>query len=186
MIYLLRHGLDDETFVGGWSDVELIDEGIKQVNEVSEYLKSNNYSIDKIYTSDIKRAVMTAEIVSNYLNVDIIQTDKLRELHKGLLTKLPTHELEDKFPEYIGRVPIDKKYPDGESLVDLHLRVREVLNTEIFEEENILLITHRGVINMIYAILNEHQIDTNKKKYGVTHASLHCLDLNKKIIKKIR
>ena len=31
MIYLLRHGLDDESKIGGWSDVSLTEDGIKQV-----------------------------------------------------------------------------------------------------------------------------------------------------------
>ena len=32
MIYLMRHGQDDENYIGGWSDVSLIPEGIVQVN----------------------------------------------------------------------------------------------------------------------------------------------------------
>ena len=42
MIYFLRHGLDDERFIGGWSDVDLIPEGIEQVNNtLDEMLKQN-------------------------------------------------------------------------------------------------------------------------------------------------
>lgn len=185
MIYLLRHGLDDESYIGGWSDVELTDEGIEQVNGVSLYLKENNYCIKKIYTSDIKRALMTAEIVSNHLGIDIEETDKLRELDKGLLTKLPKKEIY-KYPEFIGDLLVDKRYPNGESLVDLYNRIKEVLTTDIFKEDNVLIITHRGVINMIYTIISESLLDNNKKKYGVTHASLHQLDLSNKTIQKIR
>ena len=33
MIYLLRHGLDDEEYIGGWSDVGLTFEGkVKKIN----------------------------------------------------------------------------------------------------------------------------------------------------------
>lgn len=28
MLYLMRHGLDDENYVGGWSDVGLVSKGI--------------------------------------------------------------------------------------------------------------------------------------------------------------
>ena len=59
MIYLMRHGLDDENFIGGWSDVDLIEEGIRQVESVGEKLKSSNIDIEKIITSDVKRAVTT-------------------------------------------------------------------------------------------------------------------------------
>ena len=45
MIYLVRHGLDDENYIGGWSDVDLIDEGIKQIESTREYIV-NNFFVD--------------------------------------------------------------------------------------------------------------------------------------------
>ena len=42
MIYLMRHGLDDERYVGGFSDVSLIDEGIEQVKNNRIKLTSLN------------------------------------------------------------------------------------------------------------------------------------------------
>lgn len=59
MIYLLRHGLDDESFVGGWSEVDLVEEGIDQVNDILDVISELN--IKKIYSSDIKRAVTTSK-----------------------------------------------------------------------------------------------------------------------------
>ena len=41
MIYLVRHGLDDENYIGGWSDVDLIDEGIKQIESTREFIINN-------------------------------------------------------------------------------------------------------------------------------------------------
>ena len=57
MIYLSRHGLDDERYVGGYSDVSLTKEGIKQVKLIIPKLKELN--IKSIYTSDITRAIET-------------------------------------------------------------------------------------------------------------------------------
>ena len=56
MIYLLRHGLDDESFIGGWSDVDLISAGIKQVENTRDYIVDNKLLINNIISSDIKRA----------------------------------------------------------------------------------------------------------------------------------
>ena len=39
MIYLVRHGLDDENYIGGHSSVDLIDEGIIQVNNSALFIK---------------------------------------------------------------------------------------------------------------------------------------------------
>ena len=56
----------------------------------------------------------------------------------------------------------------------------------IIKLDNVLLITHRGNINMIYFILENRLPDMDKKQFGVEHASLHELDTNKMLIKKIR
>lgn len=64
MIYLIRHGLDDEAYVGGYSDVSLLEEGKKEIQNIACFIK-NNLSIEKIYTSDIKRAIETVNYLKN-------------------------------------------------------------------------------------------------------------------------
>lgn len=86
MIYLIRHGLDDESYIGGHSNVDLIDIGIKQAKETGIWLKENNINVNKIYSSDIKRAITTSNIIGKILNLDVVETGELRELDKGLLT----------------------------------------------------------------------------------------------------
>lgn len=88
MIYLVRHGLDDESYIGGHSNVDLTEIGIKQVENMGLWLKGNDIKVSRIYTSDIKRAVTTSNIIGGILNLDIIKTSELRELDKGLLTGL--------------------------------------------------------------------------------------------------
>ena len=63
MIYFLRHGLDDENYIGGWSNVSLTKEGILEVRKVSERIK--DFPIKKIISSDVLRARETSEIVSS-------------------------------------------------------------------------------------------------------------------------
>ena len=46
MIYLMRHGMDDESKIGGWSTSLLSIEGINQVKSTLEYLKNNNIKIN--------------------------------------------------------------------------------------------------------------------------------------------
>ena len=80
MIYLMRHGLDDESYVGGYSDVGLVDEGIKQVELATA--KISKLKINKIICSDVLRAKQTALIINKYLNYDIQIDSNLRELDK--------------------------------------------------------------------------------------------------------
>ena len=83
MIYLLRHGLDDEKYIGGWSNVSLIKEGKEQIVKSSKFIK-NNLKINQIITSDIKRCVDSSDIVRNIIgDVPLIKSDLVRELNKG-------------------------------------------------------------------------------------------------------
>ena len=53
-------------------------------------------------------------------------------------------------------------------------------------EDDTLLITHRGVINMIYYILYGKELDMDKKQFGVDVASVHELNVNDNTIRRIR
>lgn len=183
MIYLLRHGLDDESFVGGWSEVDLVEEGIDQVNDILDVISELN--IKKIYSSDIKRAATTSKIVTSKLGIPIVYSTYLREQNKGDANGLEKELAYSKYKEYIESNDVNKRYPNGESLKDLYDRVKESMH--LLEGMNdVLIVTHRGVINMLYYILNDIPLDMNKKRFKVTHASLHILDLKNGTIRKVK
>lgn len=184
MIYLLRHGQDDEKYVGGWSDTDLTIEGRKQIENMAAYLNNNEFNIYNIYSSDIKRARSTVKIISKELHIKPTYTKKLRELDKGLLTGKIVDNAKEQYPIYFNELDINTKYPNGESMVDLYNRVKLLLNV-LLKKDNTLIVTHRGVINMIYILLNDLNLDMNKNRFNVTPASLHELDPVKKIIKRI-
>ena len=182
MIYLMRHGLDDERFIGGWSDIELVEEGKIQVERATEYLLT--LPIENIISSDVKRAIQTADIVNEKLNLDVTYDSRLRELDKGLLTGLPVSKVKEIYPDYLNNTNIYIKYPKGSAMIDLYYQIKELI-CELKTLNNTLLITHRGVINMIYYILNEIELDMDKNKFNVTHASIHEVEFDKKLIRRI-
>ena len=188
MIYLLRHGLDDENYIGGWSDVDLIPEGIDQVNKTLDQMLKQNIEIQHVIASDVKRAITTAELVlEKYNDIKTYEISTMfREQSKGLLNGMPVELRDRDYPEYKGtEVQIDTVYPEGESLLDLYKRMKECLNDILALEDNTLIVTHRGVINMLYFILNNQELDMDKKQFGVTHASLHELDKKTLSIRKV-
>lgn len=188
MIYLLRHGLDDERFIGGWSDVDLLPEGIEQVNNTLDKMKSLGISVEKILVSDVLRAKTTADLVlAKYSSISSYEVNTIfNEQNKGLLNGMPVEIADRDYPKYRGKnVQIDTVYPEGESLLDLYKRIKECLNEILSLDDNTLIVTHRGVINMLYFILNEQELDMDKKQFGVTHASLHELNKKEKSIRKV-
>lgn len=186
MIYLMRHGLDDETFIGGWSDVDLVNDGIEQVKSAGEKLISNNIAINKIITSDVKRAVTTSKIIQSfYPGIPVEESEFFREQSKGILNGMEKEIAKELYPEYFDSITVDKVYEGGESLRDLYYRIKEYLDYILSIEDDTLIITHRGVINMIYYLLNNIELDMNKERFDVTHASVHELDKEKRIIRKV-
>lgn len=185
MIYLVRHGLDDESYIGGYSEIDLIDIGRESIHDLSKWLKEQDFLIDRIYTSDVKRAVSTSRIINEYLVLPIIKTSDLRELDKGLLNGMKKKEALLIYPNFIDVNDINVRYPNGESMLDLYNRIK-ILLEDISKYDNSIIVTHRGVINMFYYILNDIPLDMDKEKFMVTHGSIHELNLVNKKIRKLR
>lgn len=182
MIYLMRHGQDDESRIGGWSNANLTNIGIIQVEDAIPILK--NLNLKKIICSDIIRAKETANIINKNLSLPIEFNSKFRELDKGLLTGMNAEKAMSLYPEYFASLTTTTKYPEGESMLDLYNRVNNLL-PDIFQLENTLIITHRGVINMLYFILNNIPLDMDKKQFSVEPASIHELKIKQKSIRRI-
>ena len=186
MIYLLRHGLDDEKYIGGWSNVSLIKEGKEQIVKSSKFIK-NNLKINQIITSDIKRCVDSSDIVRNIIGeVPLIKSDLVRELNKGNYNGRLRENLSFLEKEIIDNADINFKYPNGESMIEFYKRIKFLIETGYFDLiDNTLIVTHRGVINMFYYIFNDLKVDMEKGKFGVSHGSVHEVDLGLRKIKKI-
>jgi probable phosphoglycerate mutase len=189
MIYLLRHGLDDERFIGGHSDVDLIEEGVLQIEKSAMYIK-DNLNIRGIISSDVKRCVTSSNIVNEILDSSVLVKldSSLRELDKGILTGCDRSLLTKCEKEILnrGNTDINFCYPNGESMIDLYNRINLLVNDGYFlDKDCFLLVTHRGVINMLYFIFNNEKLMLNKEKFMVEHGSIHELDITNKKIKRI-
>ena len=81
-IYLIRHGRQNSRLCN--VNVSLAEEGKQQARLVGERIK--NWKIEKIYCSDLKRAMETAAIINETLHVDISVESQLREIDFGEMT----------------------------------------------------------------------------------------------------
>lgn len=182
MIYLMRHGQDDESRIGGWSDAKLTSVGIKQVNDAVKFLKK--LKLKRIISSDITRAKETTNIINESLKLPTTFTPKFRELDKGVLTGMDAIKAKELYPEYFEGLTTVDRYPNGEAMIDLYNRVNSLLD-DIDALEDTLIVTHRGVINMLYYILNDKPLDMDKKQFGVEPASIHEVKVKQKVIRRI-
>lgn len=182
-IFLVRHGqkIEDDK---NHESLGLTEEGFKQADLLGKRL--SKYDIQKIYSSNMKRAIQTSEGLNKYLGVEIITKPELREIHMGDCNIHGWHYLEKKYPlfmEEFRKHNSDPRYPpNGECGNDVWQRAKEVIY-EIIEAdyENVVVVTHGGIIrSLICGLLN---IDQNRRFYlgdPPENCSISVIKYNKK------
>src|SRR5437868_12364336 len=99
-LYLIRHGQsagNAEGRFGGHGPTPLSRLGEEQANKTAKVLAKEH--ISAIYSSDLHRAVQTAEPLAKLLNVPINTSPAFRERHVGVLEGLTFDESRHKFPD---------------------------------------------------------------------------------------
>lgn len=163
IIYLVRHGKDYEEYRGGWSNLGLIEEGVNQSKKLAEHLHNNKdkYNINTLISSDLSRTVETVNEISAKLNMPVKFCEEWREINNGVLAGMLNTEAIQKYPGlYFNTLQMDERYPGGESPAEFYYRIKnayeklcdEILNGEI--GPNVMLVTHGGVIEVIYYMIN--------------------------------
>lgn len=85
-LYLLRHGETDWNVawrMQGSADIPLNEKGLAQAREAAERMQNEHY--DAIYSSPLKRALVTAEIIAEKHGMDVIIDERLREMCFGII-----------------------------------------------------------------------------------------------------
>lgn len=97
-IVLLRHGeslWNKENRFTGWTDVDLSAKGVEEAIRAGNLLKEKGFVFDKAYTSYLKRAIKTLNVVLDRMDQDWIAVEKnwrLNEKHYGALQGLNKSE----------------------------------------------------------------------------------------------
>lgn len=104
-IVLLRHGestWNKENRFTGWTDVELSEKGVSEAHEAGKLLKKDGYNFELVFTSVLKRAIGTMEIVLDEMglqNLPVVKSWRLNERHYGALQGLNKAETAEKYGE---------------------------------------------------------------------------------------
>ncbi|MCX8130526.1 MAG: alpha-ribazole phosphatase [Clostridia bacterium] len=158
-LIFVRHGETDSNRKGtylGWTDVSLNEEGLRQAYEAK--CKLSNENIDAMYSSPLKRAVRTAEVINENFKLAVIYEERLKERCFGIWEDLTHNEILEKYPEEYGLWTDDHVnycMEGGESTVQSYNRVtgfiEDIINTH--ESGTYLIVTHLGCIRKIVAHL---------------------------------
>lgn len=177
-IILVRHGETDwnlkEVF-RGTIDIDLNETGLREAELLGKYL--SNINIGSIYSSPLRRALKTAELIACHHKLAVEIAPELRDLDFGKWQGLTHQEVIDKYKKdydmWVKR-PELVKIPSGESLDEARERSLNLIYRVILgKEDRIVIVSHRVIIKIIICALlgldNSHFWNIKVDTCGITN-----------------
>jgi len=169
LLVFVRHGQSDwnlKNLFTGWRDVDLTDKGVAEAREAGRKLKGQGIQFDIAFTSVLKRATRTLELMLEEMGqtkVPVIKNQALNERDYGDLAGLNKDEARKKWGEeqvHIWRRSYDIAPPGGESLRDTAARVlpyyiQEIL-PRVMRGEHVLVAAHGNSLRALVMVLDKH------------------------------
>lgn len=169
LLVLVRHGQSDwnlKNLFTGWRDVDLTEKGIAEAREAGRKLKAQGIKFDVAFTSALKRAQRTLDLMLSELGQTTIPTFKdqaLNERDYGDLVGLNKDDARKKWGEgqvHIWRRSYDVAPPGGESLKDTLARALPYYVTDILPRvlrgERVLVAAHGNSLRALVMVLDKH------------------------------
>ena len=155
-VLLARHGESDWNVAGRWqghADRPLTEQGRAQAERLAARLATKR--LDAIYSSDLRRAKKTAEIVAARQGLDVVALRELREVDVGSWSGLTRAEAGKRFPEAFERWRGGSPgWTDGETYEEMSARtvgaVRRIAADH--PDGRVLVVTHGGPIRALHAV----------------------------------
>ena len=157
--------------------IDLSADGFKQAEKLRDRLE--NEKIDVVYSSDLKRAVSTAEVVSSGHKAELVICPELREISYGDLEGLTFEEIKKKHPEVaesITNFNLSLSFPGGESFTEFITRTLRFLDklNEHTQEQTVLIASHGGPLTtLVCELLGIGQ--SHWRSFHIDNASLSII-----------
>ena len=181
----VRHGQSESNEAGiftGQLDLNLTEIGKQQAINTANFLQ--NYTIDAIYSSDLIRAVKTAEPTAKCHGLEIFTEKDLRELYAGNWQGKTFKYLLETYPDSYANVWRNdfgnSKSDGGESVLELANRVYTKI-TEIAKKHNnqtVAIFTHATPLRVLSALWHGYTVKESSKLSFPKNASVSIVDYN--------
>jgi 2,3-bisphosphoglycerate-dependent phosphoglycerate mutase len=176
LLVLVRHGQSDwnlKNLFTGWRDVDLTEKGVAEAREAGRKLKAQGIKFDVAFTSALKRAQRTLDLMLAELDqttIPIFKDQALNERDYGDLVGLNKDDARKKWGEeqvHIWRRSYDVAPPGGESLKDTLARTLPYYVTDILPRvlrgERVLVAAHGNSLRALVMVLDKHTPDSITK-----------------------
>ncbi len=155
-LLLVRHGNTEynntRRFAGCGSDIEMTATGHRQIECLRDRLA--NEKIEVVYSSNLKRALTTAEVLCANYKLEITPCPELREMDYGEIEGLTFDEISHRYPEVaelIANFNLSLKFPGGEGFEEFVERTSQFLNRlkKHTPSQTILVVSHSGPLRTL-------------------------------------
>jgi len=167
LLVLVRHGQSDwnlKNLFTGWRDVDLSPKGVEEAQDAGRKLKAQGLTFDIAYTSALKRAQRTLDIMLEEMGqtgIPVTKDQALNERDYGDLSGLNKDDARKKWGEeqvHIWRRSYDIAPPGGESLRDTAARVlpyyvQEILPA-VLRGQRVLVSAHGNSLRALVMVLD--------------------------------
>lgn len=158
-LVFIRPGETDWNQLGrwqGWVSIPLNELGERQARALANFIR--NIGMSALYTSDLRRALKTAECLAEQLSFAPIPDARLRERNIGIWQGLTRAEIEAWYPDDYATMlkDVDSFRVDcGESRNDVRVRVQAALNDVLKQDpgETVGILSHTTAIKILLADL---------------------------------
>jgi broad specificity phosphatase PhoE len=164
-LLLARHGLTDWNQQGryqGHADPPLNHIGRAQAEILASQVL--DHSVEVVYSSDLIRALETAQFIASRLGVETRTDQRLREIHLGEWEGMYIDDIIVKYPkEWDMRKtdPMNARPPGGETLAELDERMRSFADevSLLYPSSALVVVSHGLAIATLYCRVNSIPID---------------------------
>ncbi len=180
-LLLVRHGITEFNSTrrfAGYSDIEMSAAGYRQVERLRDCLAGEK--IDAVYSSDLKRALATAETIASRHRLAVIACPELREINYGEVEGLTFNEISRRYPELaelISSFDLRLVFPGGESFGGFISRTCAFMKRldEHNPEQTILIVSHSGPLKVLVChLLGIDQ--SHWRQFRIDNASLSIVE----------
>jgi 2,3-bisphosphoglycerate-dependent phosphoglycerate mutase len=167
-LVLVRHGESEWNRLNlftGWRDPDLTDKGVGEAVRAGRFLKAKGLVFDIAYTSALKRAQRTLDLILAELgqeDLPIVRDEALNERDYGDLSGLNKDDARKRWGEQqvlVWRRSYDIAPPGGESLKDTAARVLPYYKSRIWPDvkagRDVLVVAHGNSIRALIMYLEE-------------------------------
>jgi len=180
-LFLVRHG-DAHAglrgpIAGPRGSRGLTDLGREQAERLRDRLADGRLDVDAVVTSELPRAIQTAEIVAPSLGISTMSRDcDLCEVHTGDADGLDWDDYHDRFGSFDMALEPDRAFaPGGDSWNSFHARVDRAMRrlAEEHLDRTVMAFCHAGVIiASMRILLGDGPDDRGRARLVPTNTSL--------------